>query len=152
MKKYFVIGNPINHSLSPRIHNFWIKKNNINAIYEKKKLSDDDLENLILKIKKKEIDGINVTVPFKKKIIPYLENLTDEAKLTESVNTIFLDNYKITGHNTDIYGFINAFKSVNYDILDKRILILGAGGVVSSIIFALKKLKAKEIIISNRTY
>ena len=67
MKNYFVIGNPIDHSLSPRLHNFWIKKNNINAVYKKKKLSDDDLENLILKIKQKEIDGINVTVPFKKK-------------------------------------------------------------------------------------
>ena len=151
MKNYFVIGNPIDHSLSPRLHNFWIKKNNINAVYKKKKLSDDDLENLILKIKQKEIDGINVTVPFKKKVISYLENLTDEAKLTESVNTIFLDNDKITGHNTDIYGFISAFKSVKYDISGKKILILGAGGVVSSIIFALKKLKAKKIIISNRT-
>ena len=151
MKNYFVIGNPIDHSLSPRLHNFWIKKNNINAVYKKKKLSDEDLENLILKIKQKEIDGINVTVPFKKKVISYLENLTDEAKLTESVNTIFLDNDKITGHNTDIYGFISAFKSVKYDISGKKILILGAGGVVSSIIFALKKLKAKKIIISNRT-
>ena len=151
MKKYFVIGNPIDHSLSPRLHNFWIKKNNLNAFYEKKKLNDNDLENLISRIKKKEVNGVNVTVPFKKKIIPFLEDLTDEAKLTKSVNTIFLDNNKIIGHNTDIYGFESALKSVKYDIFGKKILILGAGGVVPSIIFALKKLKAKKIIVSNRT-
>ena len=71
MTKYLVIGNPIEHSLSPKIHNFWIKKNNINAIYEKKKIENDELEKLILDVKKNNINGINVTVPFKKKIIPY---------------------------------------------------------------------------------
>ncbi len=67
MKKYLVIGNPIEHSLSPKLHNYWIKKNNINAVYDKKKLEEDSLETLILRIKNKEINGINVTVPFKKK-------------------------------------------------------------------------------------
>ena len=89
MKKYLVIGNPIEHSLSPKIHNFWIKKNNINAIYEKKKIENDELEKLILDVKKNNINGINVTVPFKKKIIPYLDNLSLEAQKTKSVNTIY---------------------------------------------------------------
>ena len=67
MKKYLVIGNPIEHSLSPNLHNFWIKENRINAIYEKKKLEEHELDDLILNIKNKKIDGINITVPFKKK-------------------------------------------------------------------------------------
>ena len=67
MKKYLVIGNPIEHSLSPNLHNFWIKENKINAIYEKKKLEEHELDDLILNIKNKKIDGINITVPFKKK-------------------------------------------------------------------------------------
>ena len=88
MKKYLVIGNPIEHSLSPRLHNYWIKNNNINAIYEKKKLTEDELESLILKIKKNEIHGVNVTVPFKNKIIPYIDQLSPEAEKTKTVNTI----------------------------------------------------------------
>ena len=70
MKKYLVIGNPIDHSLSPKLHNYWIKKNKIDAIYEKKLLVKDDLEKIISKLKLGEIDGINVTVPFKNSVIP----------------------------------------------------------------------------------
>ena len=72
MKKYLVIGNPIDHSLSPKLHNFWIKQNNINAIYNKKKLNDDEIKNLILEIRENKISGINVTVPFKNSIISHL--------------------------------------------------------------------------------
>ena len=151
MKKYFVVGNPIEHSLSPKLHNFWIKKNNINAIYEKKFLSKDELKNLILEVKKKKIHGINVTVPFKKTVIPYLDQLSTESKNTQSVNTIYLNNNKTTGHNTDIEGFERSIKETKLDIKNKRILILGAGGVAPSIIFALYKMKVSEIMITNRT-
>ena len=82
MKKFLVIGNPIEHSLSPRLHNYWIKKNNIDAIYEKKKLDLNEIENLILQVKKEKISGINVTVPFKKAIIPFLDILSIEAENT----------------------------------------------------------------------
>ena len=66
MKKFLVIGSPIKHSLSPQLHNYWIKQNNIDAVYDKQELDSGDLENLILKIKNREISGANVTVPFKK--------------------------------------------------------------------------------------
>ena len=71
MKKFLVIGNPIDHSLSPKLHNYWIKNNNINAIYEKQKLNENELENIISQVKEKKINGINVTVPFKKAVIPF---------------------------------------------------------------------------------
>ena len=152
MKKYFVIGNPINHSLSPKLHNYWLKQNNINAIYEKIKLDKDEIENFILKIKKQEINGCNVTVPFKKTVIPYLDRLSLEAKQTQSVNTICFNNGDLIGYNTDIVGFQKALNKLDYKVKDKKILILGAGGVVPSIIFALNKMEVSKITVSNRTY
>ena len=151
MKKYLVIGNPIKHSLSPELHNYWIKNNNIDAIYEKQKLNEDQIGSLILKVKEKKIHGINVTVPFKKKVIPFLDKLSLEAQSTQSVNTIYLNNNKVIGHNTDIEGFELSIKNLKFNIKDKKILILGAGGVVPSIIFALNKIKVSRITISNRT-
>ena len=151
MKKYLVIGNPISHSLSPKLHNHWFKQNDIDAIYDKKKFNDDELKNLILDVKKQTINGINVTVPFKNKVIPYLDELSNEAKKTQSVNTIYLKEEKVIGHNTDIEGFENAIKQINYDFSNKKIFILGAGGVVPSIIYASKRMGAFEIMISNRT-
>ena len=151
MKKYFVIGNPIDHSLSPKLHNHWLKENKIDAVYDKKKIDENDLENIITKLKKKQINGINVTVPFKKIVIPYLDKLSFEAEQTQSVNTILLNNDNLEGHNTDIAGFIKSIKNLNFDIRGKKIFILGAGGVVPSIIFALNKMNVSKIIISNRT-
>ena len=151
MKKYFVIGNPIDHSLSPKLHNHWFKENNIDAIYEKKKIEEKNLQNIISEIKEKKINGINVTVPFKKSVIPYLDKLSREAEETQSVNTIILKNENLVGHNTDISGFTKAIRSLNFDIEGKKIFILGAGGVVPSIILALNKMNVSKIIISNRT-
>ena len=151
MKKYIVIGNPINHSLSPKLHNYWFKENNIKAIYEKYLLDEANIKSVIEQIKKKEIFGINVTVPFKKKIIPCLQKLTKEASISNSVNTIYLENDVIVGHNTDIAGFELAIRYSKFDTTDKKVLILGAGGVVSSLIIALKNLGVSQIIISNRT-
>ena len=151
MKKFIVIGNPIEHSLSPLLHNYWIKKSGIDAIYDRQKLNEDELEQNILQIKEKKIIGINVTVPFKKAIIPFLDELSIEAESTQSVNTIFLRNNKVIGHNTDIFGFEVSIKKSKYNLKDKEVLILGAGGVVPSIIFALNKMKISKIKISNRT-
>ena len=151
MKKFLVIGNPIDHSLSPKLHNYWIKKNKINAIYEKQKIENSDLEKLLFQIKEKKIYGINVTVPFKNSIIPFIDELTLEAKATKSVNTIYLENNRVIGHNTDIGGFETSIYKSNVDLANKKILILGAGGVVPSIIYALTKMKVSEITLSNRT-
>tara|TARA_B110000003_G_scaffold92401_1_gene94581 strand:+ start:56 stop:847 length:792 start_codon:yes stop_codon:yes gene_type:complete len=151
MKKFLVIGNPIEHSLSPILHNYWIKINEIDAIYEKQKLNENELEKFILQVREKKIDGINVTVPFKKSVIPYLDELSLEAKNTQSVNTIYSKDNKVIGHNTDIIGFQTSIKKSKYDLCNKEILILGAGGVVSSLIFALNEMKVSKIKISNRT-
>ena len=151
MKKYLVIGNPIEHSLSPKLHNFWLNENNIKAIYDKEQLNENNLESIIQEIKNGKIDGINVTIPFKKSILPFLDQLTPVAKETQSVNTVFKKNNKVFGDNTDVEGFRCALKHINYNAKNKKIFILGAGGVVTSIIKALKRIGVSEIILSNRT-
>ena len=139
MKKYLVIGNPIEHSLSPLIHNFWIKKHNLDATYEKKKLESDNIKDIINDLRDNRISGINVTVPFKNIIISHLDELSDVAKETQSVNTIFKKNNKVIGENTDVFGFSESIRQTNFNPKNKKALILGAGGVSPSIILALKK-------------
>jgi len=151
MKKYLVIGNPIKHSLSPKLHNYWIKQNNLNAVYDKKQLDESEVERIIAEVKNSKINGINVTVPFKKSVIPFLDQLTLLADETQSVNTIFKKDNQVVGDNTDIGGFEYALKHINYDVKNRRVFILGAGGVVPSIILALKRLGASKIFLSNRT-
>ena len=151
MKKYLVIGDPIDHSLSPLLHNFWIRKHGIDAIYEKKLLKQNDIEIIISEMRKKKIQGINVTVPFKKDVIPFLDKLSETAKRTQSVNTIFEEQDKLVGDNTDVFGFSEAIKLTNFNLKNKKALILGAGGVVPSLVLALKNLGIMEIILSNRT-
>ncbi len=151
MKKYLVIGNPIDHSLSPKLHNWWLKENNIDAKYDKIKLEDHEIKNFIQTIKEQKIAGCNVTVPFKKTVIPFLDKLSPEVEHTQSVNTIIYENGDLVGYNTDIAGFESAIRKLNFSVNGKKVLILGAGGVVPSIIFALKNMNVQEITISNRT-
>ena len=151
IKKYLVIGNPIEHSLSPKLHNYWFNKNNIKAVYDKKKLNETDIKEIISEVRNGKINGINVTVPFKQSVIPFIDELSYEAKESQSVNTIYKENDKILAHNTDISGFELAIRKKNYDIKNKKVFILGAGGVVPSIILALRKMGAAKIILSNRT-
>lgn len=151
MKKHLIIGNPVSHSLSPKIHNYWFKEYNINGNYEKFAPKKNELENIIKQIKENKIYGINVTVPYKHAVIPFLEEFSETVEKTNSVNTIFNKNGKIYGDNTDVYGFEKSIVNNKINVKDKTVLIFGAGGVVPSIILGLKNLKAGTIYISNRT-
>tara|TARA_B100000029_G_scaffold76776_1_gene68556 strand:- start:6748 stop:7536 length:789 start_codon:yes stop_codon:yes gene_type:complete len=151
MKKYLVIGNPIKHSLSPELHNYWIKKNKIKAIYDKLQVKEQELKEIIALLKNDKLAGANVTVPYKNAVVKYMDELTNEAKSSQSINTIYKIENKLVGHNTDIAGFELALRHIKYNINNKKVLILGSGGVVPSIILALKKMKASKIILSNRT-
>ena len=153
--KFAIIGNPISHSLSPTLHNYWFNKYNINAEYELLNIRDSEIPTIINKIKKKEIKGINVTLPYKKSVIPFLSKTINDANETHSVNTIMLDeDDSLIGENTDVFGFQAAYlKSIpNQEKKTKKILILGAGGVAPSIIFALLKSNFSNISLANRTY
>ena len=153
--KFAIIGNPISHSLSPILHNYWFKKYKINAEYELLEIDKNDIQNVINKIKNKEIKGINVTLPYKNLIIPFLNKTINDANETHSVNTVMLDNNNnLIGENTDVFGFQAAYlKSIpNQANNNKKVLILGAGGVAPSIILALLKSNIRDISLSNRTF
>ena len=151
MKKYLVIGNPIDHSLSPKLHNHWIKENKIDATYDKKQLRENEIKGIIDEIKNEKINGVNVTVPYKKAVIPFLDKLTPLAEKIQSVNTIFMKDNKVFGGNTDIDGFKQSLEYIHYNVKNKKVFILGAGGVVPSILKALENLGVAKIYLSNRT-
>ena len=152
-KVFAIIGNPISHSLSPVLHNYWFDKYNLDAEYSLIKAEDEDLKNIIEKIKSKKIHGINITLPFKQKIIPYLEQLVNDAKITNSVNTVFLDNNNVLiGENTDVFGLQAAYLKEISNAANKKVLVIGAGGVAPSVILSLQKSKIQNITLTNRTY
>ena len=151
MKKYLVIGNPIEHSLSPLIHNYWIKKYGlIDSVYEKKKVEKKDLKVIVDQVRNGQIKGLNITVPFKKEIIDLLDCVHGDALLTQSVNTLCKVNKEVHGYNTDTEGFKESLQDGSIDYENKNIFILGAGGVTSSILKAFVG-TAKKIYITNRT-
>ena len=162
MKKYLVIGNPIEHSLSPLIHNYWIKRYHlVDSIYEKRKVEEKDLKNIIKEIKDEKIIGVNVTLPFKKLIISFLDKLHASAKDSGSVNTLHKDKNKIIGSNTDATGFLETINDYYglltpgpiTDVSRKDFLVLGAGGVTSSVIVSLQHLVGRtgRVWVSNRS-
>jgi len=153
-KKFGIIGKPLSHSLSPTLHNFWFNKNKIFANYSLIEVETSEIEGVIKKIRSRELQGINVTVPYKQAVIPFLDLVIGDAKKTLSVNTISLNKEgKVVGNNTDVYGleegFVNKLNKQNIE--ENKTLILGAGGVTSSVIYALSKKGIKKIFISNRT-
>ncbi len=155
MNKYLVIGNPIDHSLSPKLHNYWIKKNKLNAIYEKKLVEEKDLKKLCDDVREGKIEGINVTVPFKEKIKKYLDGYTDTANAVKAVNTVFRKyedgKYIVMGDNTDVYGFEQSCPLRNYSKWGASALIIGAGGASKAIILGLCNLNVRRVAIINRT-
>ncbi len=151
-KKYGIIGNPIKHSLSPVLHNYWFNKYKIDASYSIIEIKNSEFPNLMNKIKDKDLAGINITLPYKQKIVPYVDILVNDAEITRSINTIYLDDKgTLIGENTDVFGLQAAYlKEVN-NITKKNALVIGAGGVSPSVILSLEKSGVKNISITNRT-
>jgi shikimate dehydrogenase len=150
-KNFLVIGNPIKHSLSPFLHNYWFHKNKINCEYKKLETTKSSIKKILNKVRKREIEGINVTIPFKNSVIKYLDILKGDALKTSSVNIVYLNKKKLVGDNTDVYGFSSGvLRKVKTRI--KTAGIIGAGGVTSSIILALIQKGVKKIYITNRTF
>jgi len=150
-KNFLVIGNPIKHSLSPFLHNYWFHKNKINCEYKKLKTTKSLIKQILNRVRKREIEGINVTIPFKNSVIKHLDVLKGNALKTSSVNTVYLNKKKLIGDNTDVYGFSSGvLRKIKTRI--KTAGIIGAGGVTSSIILALIQKGVKKIYITNRTF
>ena len=154
MKKTFgIIGNPIKHSLSPVLHKYWFEKYSLDADYSIIEGTEKDLKKIINKIKDGSLAGINVTLPFKQKIINCVDKIINDAEQTGSVNTVLLDsNNSVIGENTDVFGLQAAYLKEIVSENNKKALVIGAGGVSPSVIFSLKKSNIQNISIVNRTH
>ena len=153
-KKYSIIGKPLSHSLSPILHNYWFKKYKIDAEYTSLEVNENDIKSVIELIKKKKLNGINITLPYKQKIIPYLDNIVNDAKESHSVNTVYLSSEnKTIGENTDVFGLQAGYLKEIIDNKNRKqkTLIIGAGGVAPSIILSLQKSQINDITLTNRT-
>ena len=126
-KKFGIIGNPIKHSLSPVLHNYWFDKYSLDANYSIIETTDKDLTQIINKIKNRSLNGINVTLPFKQRIINHVDKIINDAEQTGSVNTVLIDaDNTIIGENTDVYGLQAAYlKEIDNDF-SKKSLVIGA--------------------------
>lgn len=146
-----VIGDPVAHSLSPKIHRQFSKQLGHQIDYQKYNVKSDNLKKFLENFFNQGGCGLNITLPHKQSVIPLLENLTQEAKLSHSVNTLYIDdNNKICGDTTDGNGLLLDLKHKNFSVKQKNILVIGAGGASQSILHALLSNNAK-ISLYNRT-
>ena len=148
----FVIGKPIKHSLSPLIHNYWINKYELGLEYKKMEVERESLPSLIENVRDKKITGLNITLPYKKDIISYVDEVSHSAKDIGAINTVFLRGNKVYGENTDGIGFTRALeKKTKFNFSNKSIYILGAGGASYGIISELIGKNVEKIYVTNRT-
>ena len=149
-----VIGSPIAHSKSPALHTHWLKTLGIAGHYIPIYVAQEDLEHIVKTLPKMGFVGVNVTVPYKEKVMDFADLVTDRAALIGSANTlIFRKDGKIHADNTDSYGFIQNLrqKAPDWDPKVGPAAILGAGGAARAVIAALVEVGVPEILISNRT-
>jgi len=147
-KIYGVLGFPAKHSLSPLMHNAAFRALNINAEYKIFEIGPQMLENFMLSIPEGGIFGLNVTVPYKEKVIPFLAKITDEARLIAAVNTIKVTDNKLEGFNSDGQGFLkHLIEDLRFNPEGKTIAIIGAGGASKAVSVCLSKKNPKKISI-----
>lgn len=149
-----VIGYPVKHSLSPKLHNFWIKRYNFDAVYIPLQVSPDNIKHVVKSLPYMGIVGCNVTVPHKESVMDLMDDITPIAKRIGAVNTITINNEgKLCGTNTDAYGFIENIKNnqPDFNFSAGKSVVLGAGGAARAICAALLDEGVPEITIVNRT-
>jgi shikimate dehydrogenase len=150
--KTAVIGHPIDHSLSPVIHGYWIKKHGLSAEYSAIDVSPDSLDESIKTFKAEGYRGFNVTLPLKEKMIGLCDDVDKSASIIKAINTVKISNDgKIFGLNTDAYGFIQGLKDASIKSFKGPVLILGAGGAARAVIYGLVQEGVDQIYIANRT-
>ena len=149
MKTYCIIGDPIDHSLSPAMHNAAFRILNLDCIYIAMRVRSNELEASIKSIKSANIAGFNVTMPHKVAVMKHLDELDESCMLANAVNTVAI-NDKLKGYNTDIQGFIKPIKDKGIVLRDKDVLLLGAGGAARAAIVALSNEHINKLIIANR--
>lgn len=146
-----IIGNPLNHTFSPFIHNYFLYTSNLCGGYTCYDTTLDKLDEIINIFKEYNFTGVNVTVPYKQEVIKYCSHLDITAKEIEAVNTLHFTENGIIGHNTDIFGFHMMLETSGINTLNKKVLLLGAGGASRAVIPYLLMNKPEYFVIANRT-
>ena len=150
-KTFAVIGDPIDHSLSPNIHSAAFRELNLDCSYIAYRIPKGELEEGIEALKQIKIDGFNVTIPHKIEMMKYIDKLDESCSITEAVNTVTNDNGILKGYNTDMDGFLEPFKKRNLNITNLKVLLLGAGGAARAIVAGFAKEHVQSITVANRT-
>jgi len=148
---YAVIGDPIDHSLSPNIHNAAFRHLGSEDTYIAYKIPAGDLSAGIGALKEIKIAGFNVTIPHKIEMMKFLDEMDTTCKVIGAVNTVLNEDGKLKGYNTDMIGFLDPIKKRNLTIKGSQVMLLGAGGAARAIMTAMVKEKASKITIVNRT-
>lgn len=152
MKRAYIIGHPLGHSLSPLMHNAAFKHLGIEAEYLKRDVDLDGLEQTLTMLRSKDVFGANVTVPYKLEVMKYLDEISAEALAIGAVNTIVNKKGKLHGYNTDADGYIRALKEeAGFNPKAKVAVLLGAGGAARAVVYALLMNRVKKLYIYNRT-
>jgi len=150
-KSFAVIGDPIDHSLSPNIHSAAFRELNLDCSYIAYRIPKGELKEGIEGLKKIKIDGFNITIPHKVDMMKYLDKTDESCSLIGAVNTVSNKDGVLKGYNTDMDGFLEPFKKKKLNIENAKVLLLGAGGAARAIVAGFAKEKAKRITIANRT-
>ena len=149
MKKYGIIGWPLGHTMSPTLHNWGFGELGIDATYEAWPLEPDAVAEFMDRVRTEPLSGASVTIPHKREVMKYLDQMTDRARAVGAVNTLYFDGDKLCGENTDVIGLIEPLKKLG--TLPGSAMVLGAGGAARAAIAGLQELGINDISVSNRT-
>jgi len=147
-----IIGDPIEQTLSPKMQNAAFRKGNLPFVYLPFRVRREELGDFLQKAPSKGLVGLNVTIPHKERIIRHLDRISPEARAIGAVNTVIIQEGRLSGYNTDAEGYLRSLKEeTGFKPKGKRILILGAGGAARALITGLRRAGAREIYLANRT-
>ncbi|NSX53583.1 shikimate dehydrogenase [Parasulfitobacter algicola] len=148
-----VLGSPIGHSKSPKLHGYWLRKYNIDGHYVPLHVDPENLENMLNILPQIGFQGVNITIPHKESVLKFSDEITQSAKAIGAANTLTFQNGKIKADNTDGYGFIQNIHQMapDWNFAGNIALVLGAGGAARAVIWSLLQSGVDNIILSNRT-
>ena len=148
-----VVGHPVKHSRSPIIHGYWLEQFGINGRYDRYDVKPEDFSHFVKTLSEQGLQGVNVTIPHKEAAFLALDEATERARRLKAANTLWFENGKLWGDNTDSIGFLANLDQGHpgWDINAKSALILGAGGAARAIIAGLQERNIEKITIVNRT-
>lgn len=147
-----VVARPIKHSISPFIQNFAFREHGVNAVYLAWDIAEEDLEQTLKNIRRYDMVGVNISMPYKQAVLPFLDELSPAAALIGAVNCIAHEDGKLIGHNTDGQGFLLSLaRELGFSVEGQNLVILGGGGAATAIVTQAALDGAKSISIFRRT-